>query len=1075
MDSVRTSPDREDLTVLASNALEELADNLAADLRAHPPPDLLAEDCIVVPSPGLGRWLQQRLARGLGIVMRTRFLLPGRALAEFATALGCPESAEAAAFHDPERAVWRVFAALEGGTIAGGDALTRWQLAGRVTAAFDRYLVARPGVLRAWDRGEVGDEGVLRWQAGLWREAFAPPSGPPPLVRALARVGGVTDAALLPHRVHVFGVGVLAPLYIEVLRRVASAVPVRVYQLQPTDTYWGDAALRRRGAAADAGAAHPLLQAFGRLARDAQELFAEAQQEDVPFRAPQAATLLAHVQRGLLEHPFEPEGGFARQALDPADRSIRVHACHGPLRELEVVRQEILAFLAAHPDARPADVLVLAPDIEPYAALVPAVFGDPALTPRLPWQVADRGGTATLPGVRALLGLLELAGGRLPASGVVGLLENPSVAAAAGLSPEEVARARAWLREAGLRWGADAAARTDLGLPDDDASTWAAARRALLLGTVLRRDDDTPFARVLPHAGAGADPASAARLVEFVDSLVEHARALREPRPARAWAQAVRRAADALLDPEDAAAAVVAAVLGLLDQADVGAPVPREVVAAWLAQSLDRRGGAAALPGAGVLFCALQPLRAVPARAVFVIGLESGAFPRNPAAPSFDLVARAPLRGDRTPREDDRLLFLETLLSARDQIHFTYVGRSAADNLPLAPSAALEEFLHILERLAEPPAGRDLRALLVVEHRLQAFHPAYFEGSAELLQHDATDAVAASALRGPVAAPAPFVAPERAEAARGAFSPWTTAEPGDVPLEELALLLTHPARYHLRHGLGVLWPVREAQVEDALFSDAPELRRHLLEMWHADCRLRGVEPTLERARALGLAVPGNVGAAQLAEAAASSTALERFLNRALDGRREALEVAAEVAPGVHVRGVLRPLHHTADGACILRYRASDRDRARALRPWLEHLLLCAWGGLKVAEGCVGFRDDKTLVLPSVDPAEARRRLALLAALRERARRAPLPLEPLAAEMVARALARPDGDVARAVEAARTSLARTHGGGTPRLEEPEVALAWRGDDPCGGDFLELVETVWVPVLAGLAEPEDGAET
>ena len=86
-------------------------------------------------------------------------------------------------------------------------------------------------------------------------------------------------------------------------------------------------------------------------------------------------------------------------------------------------------------------------------------------------------------------------------------------------------------------------------------------------------------------------------------------------------------------------------------------------------------------------------MRTVPFRVVCLVGMNDTAYPRHDRAPGFDLIAQDPRPGDRTTRDDDRYLFLEALLSARDVFYLSYVGRSIRDNSPIPPSVLVSELL----------------------------------------------------------------------------------------------------------------------------------------------------------------------------------------------------------------------------------------------------------------------------------------------------------------------------------------------------------------------------------------------
>ena len=121
-------------------------------------------------------------------------------------------------------------------------------------------------------------------------------------------------------------------------------------------------------------------------------------------------------------------------------------------------------------------------------------------------------------------------------------------------------------------------------------------------------------------------------------------------------------------------------------------PLPVDVVRTALQALLDdpTRGG---MPGGAVTFAAMASLRNLPYRVVCAIGLNDGAFPSTQRPSEFDLMARDPRRGDRQRRIDERNVFLDLLLAARERLYLSYTGRSVRDNSPLPPSVLVAELL----------------------------------------------------------------------------------------------------------------------------------------------------------------------------------------------------------------------------------------------------------------------------------------------------------------------------------------------------------------------------------------------
>jgi exodeoxyribonuclease V gamma subunit len=124
-----------------------------------------------------------------------------------------------------------------------------------------------------------------------------------------------------------------------------------------------------------------------------------------------------------------------------------------------------------------------------------------------------------------------------------------------------------------------------------------------------------------------------------------------------------------------------------------------------------------------------------PFRVVALLGMNDGDYPRSRVPMDFDLMghdcARRPLAAARTTAT-----FPRALLSAREKLHISWVGRSILDHSERPPSGAGGAAARppgcgwrLAGRRglgASPKAGKQLLHALTVEHRLQPFHPAYF-------------------------------------------------------------------------------------------------------------------------------------------------------------------------------------------------------------------------------------------------------------------------------------------------------------------------------------------------------------
>jgi exodeoxyribonuclease V gamma subunit len=816
----------ENLQLKTSNRLEHLLEAWVARLREEPLPPFERE-VVVVQSQGMRRWLTLELARRRGIAAGLWMPFPRDLARCLATAVlegrldYQPARREMEPF-DREVLLWRIYRLLgqldKGGEpslrvpaayLAGDEGgRKRFQLAARLAGLFDDYQLFRPDWLREIEAGrplfEAADprqadsrQESAAWQAWLWRRLQQEGSGEHLARRLQATVEKLLESPAgkplpLPQRITVFGVSSLPPVFLELLRAASLHLPVEIYFASPTWHYWGDLfsdreqvrlarRFRRRDAGAPAGdplaaghfeRGHSLLSALGGQGRDffnlLQELDASGEAwHEVDFEDPGCASVLGCLQSDILN--LRDRGGSDPPLpLSPGDRSLRVHVCHSPLREMEVLREEILHAFEEMPGLRPSEVLVLLPEIEKYAPLVDAVFGIPHLgAPPIPYAVADRDLASTQQPAAALLALLELAGKRLTVAEIFGLLESPPLRRAAGIEESELGILRSRVQAVGIRWAIDGRQRQEeFGLPAFEEASWQAGIDRLLFGYAIGNVEALSCG-IAPAAGDGAgDTGLLGRFLLFLDRLFAELKGLRRGRPAAQWSRdliaLVGRQLAAGDDEEELALQLLRESFARLAELEAfGAfpeDLPLEVIRQFLRRELadDQKSGG--FLSGGITFCALRPMRSIPFRLVAVAGLDDASFPRREPPRAFDLLAAAPRPGDRSPRADDRYLFLETLLAARERLLLFYPGASQRDAAEKAPSVVVAELLDLIDRSFAGQGGRPARELLVERHPLQAWSAANFDPARPSSSRE--NAEASRALAAPREEMPPFVPPD---------------------------------------------------------------------------------------------------------------------------------------------------------------------------------------------------------------------------------------------------------------------------------------------------------------------------
>jgi len=1062
------------LQVYHSNRLEALVEELAR-ITAAPLVDPFRPETIVVQNQGMARWIAQQLAQRNGIGAQLDFPLPARFLWRVVQAW-LPETPDATGF-DKNALLWRVyrqlpelldrpaFAPLIRYLADDASGLKLYRLAQRIADLFDQYLVFRPELVLGWEQGE--DE---HWQAVLWR-ALGTGGDQAHRARLLAELESAMardepDTDALPERVCLFGLSALAPVYVRIFGALADRIPVYLFFLNPCREYWSDLVdergqARRRARARRAGRpdptglldlGNPLLASLGHAGQVFLDQLLELGGLDYDrFLSPRGDRLLQRVQRDLLEliDPCAAEPQVV--ARDDFYFSMQLHGTHGPLREIQVLHDRLLHLFEALDGLEPRDIIVMAPDIDRYAPYVEAVFGAADGSLRIPWSIADRRIAGTRPVLDALKYLLALPSSRFEAGELLSLLEIPALRRRFDLDDQSVERIRTWVRESGVRWGQDGAMRADLGLPDESANTWDFGLQRLFLGYALPPDaDDELYAGVLPYPDAeGSEAVALGQLAALVETLGVWRRRLTVPRSLAGWRSAVSELLADCFAPDDEEEALLQLVRDGLDAAVVRAeaagldrPVGLEILRAIVRDLLDDNRGAHRFLTGRVNFCNMVPMRSIPFRVVCLIGMNGTDFPRPQRPLSFDLMARHPRRGDRSRRRDDRYLFLEALLSARDVLYLSWVGNDERDNSLKVPSVVIEELLDYLRRGYRLPDGADPTERLVLRHPLQPFSRCYFDRHSDL-GDDRLFSYAQTWLE---------AARTQVEGELPPFFDTELPEPGEafrtLELADLIRFLCNPARYFLTERLGLSLPEEAEILPDTEPFDAAGLEGYRLDQVLLQELSAGQAPASipARLRGAGILPHGTPGELLLGERLAAA---EHFVQRLQDHpapEAEPIEVDLTLA-GFRVQGQLRNPHATG----LVDYRFGRLNAKDRLRAWVRHLVLNILAPEGIEPTSTFIARDRILRLAPVPDAESL--LADLLALYRQGLTRPLAFFP---------------------ESALAWLEHGYGSGfdhawrgrynpAPERDRIEVRIAFRGREPIGEEFEQTAAHILGPML------------
>ncbi len=842
------------LNIFTSNCMETLAERLARTVRG-PLPSPVSPEIVVVQSRGMERWVSMELARQNGISANCFFPFPNTFLQEMfkKVSLDLPDESP----FQPDIMTFRIMKILpECLQLTGFESLKRYlvddnremklfQISQKIADLFDQYLVFRPEMVFNWENGEEH-----HWQAHLWRKLSF---GKENLHRAglwktfLEKIRkSQYQTENFPSRVSIFGISYLPAFHLEVFVEISKYCQVNLFLMNPCKEYWGDIVsgretrkIRKKYARSNESTGdlyleegNRLLASMGTLGRNFFSMISGLDSRMVDlFSDKHSHTILAKIQSDILNLKNR-RLSFPSPAFDS---SIQIHSCHSPMREIEVLHDNLLAMFEEDPDLLPKDIVVMTPDINSYAPFVQAVFGaqtDEKM--QIPFTVADQSIMKESRIIEGFMSILDLKNSRMGSNRVMALLEQPGIKEKFGITESEVETLERWIIETNIRWGIDAEYRRKLDIPVFSENTWKAGIERLLLGYAMPGFGSKMFSGILPYDHIeGGEVKTLGKFVKFLDRLFKTMDSLDQARTLSSWSTILIEIIEQFFASDEDSEREIQILNRILDDmskkealSGFDKPMEIEVVRSFLGGFLEHEQFRSVFISGGVTFCAMLPMRSIPFKVICLVGMNTDAFPRETKTFEFDLMAKNPRIGDRSKRNDDKYLFLEALLSAKNTFYISYVGQSIQDNVRIPPSVLVSE---IIDYIKEGFGFSEEQVVLL--HRLQAFSSEYFKKGSNLFSYSLENFIACSRIYDRRAAP-PLISATLPEPRKGLK---------DLTIKAFSDFFSNPAKFLLEKRLGIYLPETAGIPDERENFRLDHLGRYMMDQDLVAKRLSGLD------------------------------------------------------------------------------------------------------------------------------------------------------------------------------------------------------------------------------------------
>ena len=716
------------IKIFLDNSLEALLDKLAQNIDGKYPS--LAH--IVVQTPGLKRWVNISLARKKGINLLTRFYGPNELINRIFEINGIKPDEQ----FSVKKMAWGIFDLMKkedfripGMEIPKTEA-KKFEFAFTLADLFDQYQIFRAPMIEKWNKGKnyFENDNDEEWQREIWlklkKEVIQSDNDRVHIAQQLNEsydVEAIKNA--FGNAIHFFGFSYLTPYHLNILtNRLKDHIDLFFYFFSPApEVYWYDQVserdILRHPANQKYEQGNDLLVTLGKVARDMMQMFfvddevLNNLENESHLRFDENKTLLGFVKKSVTENKVYDH----KEAVEKDD-TLQIHGHYSKLREVEGVFNFVADSLSA--SISPHEILVMTPDIDAYAPYIRAVFDNYELNgERIPYTIADMTYSNENTLIAAFKNILHANRYNFSAAFLFGLTDYDVISSK--LDFADTAALKTILNKTGLLFFD--------GKEENDTRyfSWEYTARRLVYSYIMYDEHivspDGTDKFLLFDEVEGTPGEDVLKFVYLGNAIYRFIRETdnTRKRTAKEWGDFVIQNIVSKLFEISGSEHDYEYVLSVLE--DIAKDYEEAIEFDTFLEAVDKylydnARGRNFITGK-VTFASMVPMRSIPFKAIAMLGLNNGQFPRIDKTPSFNLINRQYRFGDRVQKYLDNYLFLETLMSAEDRLYLSYLYKDVHTDSDLAPSSCLKSLIDFILK------NTNIReSELIVPHKLHLFN-----------------------------------------------------------------------------------------------------------------------------------------------------------------------------------------------------------------------------------------------------------------------------------------------------------------------------------------------------------------
>lgn len=750
------------ISIYTSNSIHILASYMIEAVGERSMP-VFTPRYIITQTEGMNNWLKHQMAAQLGIAANTIFLNPATVIEQIFIELGGSYGNKI----KRQQLDWLIFVILGKESFKNQfpiqakyyaeDEMKQWEFAVKLTDLFDQYQIYRSPTISRWNEMESIDplKGDEKWQAYIWRALKQHTNNEVLDITEIKKfiLEKLKDPKaqdklnqFLPELI-LFGISIITPVHLELFFELSHYIDIKWYLTNPApDDYWMDDRNEKSIFLARVkgknvhhlNQGNDLLTSWGNVIQNTFKMLFRTEEfinalEDLPRIAPEPKTLLGKVQHDIYYNSVVT-GSINQAQLE--DGTVSVHEHYTLRREVEGVYNYIMDAVQRQKFGQLSerDIIVMVTDINAYAPFIRAVMDNAPY--KFQYSIADEHISNGDTVISTFIALLELNGSIFSAESVLQLLNSKYIRAKFGI--HNIPLLRNLIIKANIRFGLEN--DYEANIDDTYLVSWKYGLQKLMYGMCMDTETQVAFGKSFYPVDAAdnvADMQQVIALTAFIEALSRMLQARAGEKTLKEWKEYVENILGTFIYEEDQEKDEEhAKIINKLNQNDLvelhtaGLKISYEVISQRFINALSNESTQKNFLNKGITFCSPLPFRSIPFKIVAILGLNYDKFPRTEQRLDFNLMNRQPQPGDRNIKNNDKHLFLESILSASEALYLSYIGKSVKNNKPLPPSILVDE---LLDYIQANTATEEVRQVLVQAHPLHTYSARYNKADAALV------------------------------------------------------------------------------------------------------------------------------------------------------------------------------------------------------------------------------------------------------------------------------------------------------------------------------------------------------